>query len=75
MSVSIRFSAGNRWFNQRVNWRECNEGLFTEVLAGMGNQQGVVKCPGTSHWHPIPSRDLLVRVMATVGRGNAQQEM
>ena len=33
--MSIKFPAGNRWLNQRVNCWGFHEGLFTEVWAGV----------------------------------------
>lgn len=33
--MSIRFSTGSTWLNQRVSCWEFNEGLFTEVWAGV----------------------------------------
>lgn len=53
---------------------DFNEGLFTEDLAGIGDPTRDRSVQGPAITTPFPSRDLLVRVIATVGRGAAQQE-
>lgn len=54
---------------------EFNEGLFTEDLAGIGNPTLDRSVQGPAITTPFSSRDLLVRAIATVGRGAAQQEL
>lgn len=54
---------------------EFNEGLFTEDLAGIGNPTRDRSVQGPAITTPFSSRDLLVRAIATVGRGAAQQEL
>lgn len=54
---------------------EFNEGLCTEDLAGIGNPTRGRSIQGPVINTPFFSRDLLVRVIAIVGKGDAQQEL